>query len=398
MTASLPPSTPVVIIGAGPAGLLLAHLLHLQGVESVILERRSREHVLGRVRAGVLEDPVVRLLHEVGASPRLAVEGMVHGGVNLQHDGQRHRIDLTAHSDRAITVYGQRELVADLIELRESSGLPLHFDADVVGADGVEGDRPTVHVETAGVRREVRARFLVGVDGARSRTRELVPAARRRSLGRSYPVAWLGVLARAVPATEELIYARHDDGFALASMRTPEVSRLYLQVPHTDALEAWDDERIWKNLHRRLDSEASAINEGPILERSLTPLRSVVHTTMRHGSLLLAGDAAHVVPPTGAKGLNLAVADVVRASAALVRGLRGDLRGLDDYQEQCLERVWRAVHFSWWMTTMFHTLDDDPFTQQMQQTQLRMVTAGGAMAAHFADLYTGAPFEGTWHA
>lgn len=391
-----PLRTDVAIVGAGPAGLLLARMLQLQGIDTVVLERRSRQHVLNRVRAGIIEQPVADLLIDLGVAGRMRAERLLHDGVHLQFGGdaeaRRVRIDFAALCGKAVTVYGQRELVRDLIEQRERDGLPLHFDAEVTGLDGLDGldaEAVTLHCEATG---PIEAAYAAGVDGAHGLTARIVPAERRGTLQRSYPGAWLGVLVQAPPPSDELIYSRHEAGFALASMRTPGISRLYLEVPATDRLADWSADRIWDQLHLRLDLPGSPVHEGPILESSITPLRSIVHRRMRFGRLLVGGDAAHVVPPTGAKGMNLAVADMAGLSAALVRALRGgDPAGLDGYQRRCLERVWRATHFSWWMTDLLHRLDQDDFEAALHAEQLRALGEGGRLAAWFADSYTGAP-------
>ncbi len=393
-----PIQTEVAIIGAGPAGLVLARMLQLQGIDAVVLERRSRDYVLSRVRAGIIEQPVADLLVELGVGQRMLADRLVHDGVQLQHragDGMvRNRIDFAALAGKTVTVYGQRELVRDLIGLREADSLPLRFDAEVVGLDGLSGDRVAVRYRDEAGEHTLSARYVAGVDGAHGITAQLLDAGQRQTLQRSYPAAWLGVLVQAAPPSHELIYSRHPEGFALASMRTPEVSRLYLQVPAGDTLDDWNADRIWDNLHRRLDLPDSPVNEGRFLESSITPLRSVVHRRMRYGRLLLGGDAAHLVPPTGAKGLNLAVADMAQLSRRLGRALRhGDASALEGYQDSCLRRVWQVTHFSWWTTDLLHRLESDEFGDELRTEQLRTLADGGTLARWFADSYTGLPLS-----
>ncbi|MFT4217639.1 MAG: 4-hydroxybenzoate 3-monooxygenase [Micropruina sp.] len=391
-----PIQTDVAIVGAGPAGLVLARMLHLQGIDAVVLERRSRDYVLGRVRAGIIEQPVADLLVELGVGERMLADRLVHDGVQLQHRAGgamvRHRVDFAALCGKTVTVYGQRELVRDLIGLREADGLPLRFGCEVTGLQGLDDDRVMVSCRDAAGESTISARYVAGVDGAHGITAQLLDADGRQTLQRRYPAAWLGVLVEAAPPSHELIYSRHPEGFALASMRTPEVSRLYLQVPAGDTLADWSTDRIWEQLHRRLDLPDSPVNEGRFLESSITPLRSVVHRRMRYGRLLLGGDAAHVVPPSGAKGLNLAVADMVQLSSRLVRAvLHGDDSALNDYQEACLRRVWQVTHFSWWMTDLLHRLDDEEFGEELRSEQIRTLSDGGTLARWFADSYTGLP-------
>ena len=391
-----PTQTDVAIIGAGPAGLVLARMLQLQGIDTVVLERRSRDYVLGRVRAGIIEQPVAELLVELGLGERMLADRLVHDGVQMQHEAGgrmvRHRVDFAALTGKSVTVYGQRELVRDLIGLREADGLPLRFGAEVIGVDGLDDDRVRLVCRDEAGESTLTARYVAGVDGAHGITAQLLDAAGRRTLQRSYPASWLGVLVAAAPPSHELIYSRHPEGFALASMRAPEVSRLYLQVPAGDTLADWSEDRIWEQLHRRLDLPDSPVNEGRFLESSITPLRSVVHRRMRYGRLLLGGDAAHVVPPSGAKGLNLAVADMAQLSHRLGRALlKGDEAALAGYEQACLRRVWQVTHFSWWMTDLLHRLDADDFGQELRAEQLRTLSDGGSLARWFADSYTGLP-------
>ncbi len=378
--------TQVGIVGAGPAGLLLSHLLARSGIDSVVVEARSREHVERRVRAGVLEHPTVELLREVGLGARMDREGMAHTGISLRFDEGEHRIDFADLVGRGIVVYGQQEVVKDLIAARLAAGGDLRFEASDVTVDDVTTD-PVIHFGHAGRRQEVRCDVVAGCDGFHGISRGAfapVPYDRR------YPFAWLGILAEAAPTRDELVYANHANGFALYSMRNPRITRLYLQVPpETDAAD-WSDARIWDELHHRLGTE---INEGPLLEKGVTDMRSFVAEPMRHGRLFLAGDAAHIVPPTGAKGMNLAVADVRVLADALVRYLHDeDESGIDAYSDVCLRRVWRAEHFSWWMTTMLHTDPDaDPFARRLQLSQLRQTVTSRAAATSLAENYVGLP-------
>ncbi len=390
--------TQVGIIGAGPAGLVLAHLLHRQGIDSVVLERQTREHVERRVRAGVLEHGTVDLLTELGLADRLLRERMVHHGLELLFEGEGHRIPLSELSGREITIYGQHELVKDLIAARMDTGAPLHFEVDDVALDGLDCAAPTISFVHGGVRRELRCDVVAGCDGFHGVSRGYVPNSVATYYEREYPFAWLGILAQAPPSSEELIYAYHDRGFALHSMRSPEITRLYLQVRPDEPLGEWPDERIWTELRGRLARRDGAwtLADGPILERGITAMRSFVIDPMRHGRLFLAGDAAHIVPPTGAKGLNLAVADVLVLAEALdVWFGSGSAALLDAYSQTCLRRVWRVQHFSWWMTSMLHRAPDaDPFAHQLQLSQLRYVTSSRAAATSLAENYVGLPLPG----
>ncbi|MPZ28451.1 MAG: 4-hydroxybenzoate 3-monooxygenase [Micromonosporaceae bacterium] len=387
--------TQVAIVGAGPAGLLLAHLLHRSGIDSVVLERQTREHVERRIRAGVLEHGTVEVLREVGLAGRLDRESMVHHGLELLFEQTAHRIDLTALARQQITIYGQHELVKDLIAARLDTGRPLLFSAPAVGVSDPTTASPTVHYVADGQEHELHADVVAGCDGFHGITR---PACRATTYTRDYPYAWLGVLAAAAPSSPELIYAHHPDGFALHSMRTPEVTRLYLQVAPDEDLAGWPDDRIWTALATRLDRADPGwrLTTGPILEKGVTGLRSVVTEPMRHGRLFLAGDAAHIVPATGAKGLNLAVADVLVLAAALREWYAtGSEHLLDAYSRTCLARVWRVQQFSAWMTAMLHC-SPDPFTQRLQLAQLRDLTRSTAAATSFAETYTGLPMPTEW--
>ncbi|MEO5765749.1 MAG: 4-hydroxybenzoate 3-monooxygenase [Casimicrobiaceae bacterium] len=387
--------TQVAIVGAGPAGLLLAHLLKRHGVESVVIEARSRSYVEQRVRAGVLEQGTVDLLTQCGLGGRLAREGLRHHGIELRFGGRGHRIDMTALTDgRAITVYGQQEVVRDLIEARLAAGDPVLFEATGVSIAGFDGDAPVVRFAHDGSTRELACDYIAGCDGFHGVCRGAIPAGVVTAFERVYPFAWLGILAEAPPTHDELIYAYHEHGFALYSMRSPEITRLYVQVAPDEDLSAWPDARIWDELHTRLEtSDGWRLREGAILERGVTGMRSFVAEPMQYGRLYLAGDAAHIVPPTGAKGMNLAVADVnvlARALAAHYRNGRDDL--LADYSATCLKRVWRAEHFSWWMTSMLHRFPDaDAFQHRLQRSQLDYVVGSRAAATSLAENYVGLP-------
>jgi p-hydroxybenzoate 3-monooxygenase len=387
--------TQVAIVGAGPAGLLLARLLACQGVEAVVLERRSRQYVERRLRAGVLEQGTAELLRAAGVGARMDREGLVHHGLYLQFDGERHRIPLSELTGgRAITVYGQHEVVKDLIAARLASDGAIHFEAEDVRPLDFDGDTPRVRYRVNGEERELRCDFVAGCDGFHGVCRSAIPVAALTAFEREYPFAWLGILAETPPSLDELIYARHERGFALHSMRSPSLTRLYVQCAPDDSLDAWPDDRVWDELHARLETrDGWTLRGGPVLEKSITTMRSVVVEPMRYGRLFLAGDAAHVVPPTGAKGMNLAVADVrvlAEAFGAWYQSGRADL--LDAYSATCLRRVWRAEHFSWWMTSMLHRAPgDDAFQQRMQLSQLRYVCSSTAAATSLAENYVGLP-------
>jgi p-hydroxybenzoate 3-monooxygenase len=384
--------TQVGIVGAGPAGLTLARLLEREGIESVVLEDRSHEYVEHRIRAGVLEQRTVDLLRDAGVGERLSREGIVHHGINLQFDGERHRVPLSELTDgRAIVIYGQTEVVKDLIAARLAGGLPLLFDASQVRLSAIDTDRPTVQFVHDGAKHELVCDVIAGCDGYHGVSRPSIPAGVLASFAREYPFAWLGILAAVAPSSEELVYAHHERGFALLSLRTPELGRLYLQCAPDEDLDEWPDERIWAELQRRLALDGWALDEGPILEKGVAGMRSFVVEPMQYGRLFLAGDAAHIVPATGAKGLNLAVGDVGVLAEALVRWHRTQSTALlDAYSDACLRRIWRAEHFSWWMTTMLHrSPDGDPFDLRLQLSQLRYVVGSQAAATSLAENYVG---------
>ena len=385
--------TQVGIIGAGPAGLLLSHLLHLRGIDSVVLEIRSRAYCEGRVRAGVLEQGTVDILNEAGVGDRMRREGLPHHGIELRYGGAGHRIAFERLvPGRAITVYGQQEVVKDLIAARLAAGGEIRFEVPDVAVHDLDTDTPSITFQ--GERLE--CDFIAGCDGFHGVSRRSIPEGALTVYDRTYPFAWLGILAKVKPSTEELIYAYNDEGFALHSMRGPEISRFYLQVPPDASLDDWPDERIWAELKNRLETVPGfELATGPILEKGITPMRSFVAEPMRYGRLFLAGDAAHIVPPTGAKGLNLAAADVRVLAEAIGHWYEtGSADLLDRYSEVCLKRVWRAQHFSWWMTTLLHTFDtDDAYGRRLQRSYLDYVTSSEAAATTLAENYVGIPFE-----
>ena len=384
--------TQVAIVGAGPAGLVLAHLLALNDIDSVVLESRTRDYVERRIRAGVLEQGTVDLLHQLGLDERLRREGMVHRGIELRFDGQSHRIPLSdLTGGRAITVYGQQEVVKDLIQARLAAGDPILFGAEAIDVERVMTSRPVVRFRHEGREATLEADFVAGCDGSHGVCRAAIPDSVAQVFQKDYPVAWLGVLAEVAPSTQELIYAYHERGFALHSMRSPQLSRLYVQCPPDDSLDNWSDDRIWSELHQRFAMDGWSLAEGPLIDRSITPMRSVITEPMQYGRLFLAGDAAHIVPATGAKGLNLAVSDVQVLATALTTWYRsGETDLLERYSDTCLRRVWRVEHFSWWMTSMLHRFDDDgPFEHRLHLSQLRYVCGSTAAATSLAENYVG---------
>jgi p-hydroxybenzoate 3-monooxygenase len=388
--------TQVGIVGAGPAGLLLAQLLHLQGIEAVVLERRSRDYVEGRIRAGVLEQGTVDLLAEAQVGERMRRLGLVHEGIELSFGGKRHRIDFRALTGKAVTVYGQTEVTRDLIKARLAAGGTIVFEAEDVSIHGFESDRPKIRFRKDGKARTLACDFIGGCDGFHGVCRESVPQQALTIHERTYPFAWLGILSESPPVSDELIYCHSERGFALFSMRSPSLSRLYLQCAPDEDLEAWPDARIWEELRARLGGDAAErLQNGPALEKSVTPMRSFVAAPMRFGRLFLAGDAAHIVPPTGAKGLNLAVADVrvlARALGAFYASGRSDL--IEAYSETCLRRVWKAQRFSWWMTSMLHRFfGRNPFEDRVQLAELAYVVGSKAAQTALAENYVGLPFD-----
>ncbi|MEV0346171.1 4-hydroxybenzoate 3-monooxygenase [Nonomuraea sp. NPDC050680] len=382
--------TQVGIIGAGPAGLLLSHLLHLRGISSVVLEKRSREYVERRVRAGVLEQGTVDTLVEAGVGARLLREGLPHRGIELRYGGQGHRIAFEKLvPGRSITVYGQQEVVKDLIAARLAAGGDVRFEIEDVAVHALAAEP---YLTFGGERLD--CDVIAGCDGFHGVSRPSIPPGVLRLFEREYPFAWLGILARVAPSSEELIYARTERGFALHSMRSPTVSRFYLQVPPEATVAEWPDERIWAELKARLETVPGfTLDTGEIFDKGVTPMRAFVAEPMQYGRLYLAGDAAHIVPPTGAKGLNLAVADVRVLTEALDRFFStGSADLLDAYSESCLKRVWRAQHFSWWMTTLLHTFDsDDDYGRRLQLSYLDYVTSSESAATTLAENYVGLP-------
>jgi p-hydroxybenzoate 3-monooxygenase len=385
--------TQVAIVGAGPAGLMLSHLLHREGIDSVVIERRDRDHVTHRVRAGVLEQGTVDLMIATGVGDRLRREGLVHRGLEIRFEREGHRIalsDLTG--GRAITIYGQQEVVKDLIEARLAAGGQVHFEVEHVRIDGVDSATPTVRFSHAGGEFNIACDYVAGCDGFHGISRESIPSGVLRTYERIYPFGWVGILADVAPSSAELIYAFHERGFALHSLRTPQLSRLYVQCDPHDAVDEWPDARIWDELHRRFAIDGGwTLHEGPIVEKSVTPMRSFVAEPMQFGRLFLAGDAAHIVPPTGAKGLNLAMADVRVLSEALADRYRTNRTALlDRYSARCLRRVWKVQHFSYWMTSMLHRFpDDDGFQQRLQLGQLRHLADSRTAQASLAENYVG---------
>ena len=379
-------ATQVGIIGAGPAGLMLSHLLHRQGIASVVLERRSRDYVERRVRAGVLEQGSTDLLESTGVGERMTREGLVHDGIKLRFAGEEHRIDFRQLTGRGITVYGQQEVVKDLIKQRLADGGEIWFEAEATAVEGVEDERPRIAYRRNGEPATLECEFVAGCDGSHGVSRAGLEA---KSFERSYPFSWLGILAKTPPASDELIYAYHDRGFALHSMRSPEISRLYLQVDADDTMDAWPEARIWDELRLRLAEPE--LQPGEIIEAGITPMRSMVTEPMQHGRLFLAGDAAHIVPATGAKGMNLALADVKVLAEALAAWYRSKSRELlDGYSERCLRRVWRAEHFSAWMTALLHRDPaGDPFDHRLRLSYLRYVVTSEAAATTLAENYVG---------
>jgi p-hydroxybenzoate 3-monooxygenase len=385
--------TQVGIVGAGPAGLLLSHLLALRGIDSVVVENRSRAYCEARQRAGLLEAGTVELLRTVGLGARMDSEGLEHGGIYLQFEGERHHLDFRdLTGGRWVTIYAQTEIVKDLIQARLAAGAAIEFEVGDTEVSALDTDQPVLrYTDAAGTRHEVSCDAIAGCDGFHGICRDAMPAGLVQVAERIYPYAWLGILASVPPSTDELIYARHEDGFALHTMRTSQVSRLYLQVPADEQIKNWTDERIWSELRHRLTVPGWELEDGPITEKAITPMRSFVASPMRYRRLFLAGDAAHIVPPTGAKGLNLALADVTALAKALTSLLIDGLaETADAYSDTSLGRVWRATHFSWWMTSMLHVDPNaDPFGATLQLAQLRYVTSSRAAATTLAENYTG---------
>lgn len=387
--------TQVAIIGAGPAGMLLSHLLAADGVNSVIVEARTQDYVLARIRAGILEHSSVELLRSAGLGERLSRNGIEHRGIYLQTPGRRHHLDFVDLVGRSVWVYGQTEAQKDLVAARNAAGQQIIYEAGDVAVHDITTERPYVTFTVDGVTQRLDADVIAGCDGSFGPSRAAVPDTVKQVWEKIYPYSWLGVLADVAPSTDELIYAWHPDGFAMHSMRSETVSRLYLQVPNDTDIKSWSHDRIWDALCTRLGAgiENWTLKTGPITESSVLPMRSYVQTPMRHGQLFLAGDAAHIVPPTGAKGLNLAIADVSLLAPALTALVKKQDRALaDSYSAKALQRVWRCTHFSWWMTSMLH-ISGDPFDAQLQQSQIRWVCNSRAAAMGLAENYAGLPLN-----
>ena len=385
--------TQVGIVGAGPAGLLLSHLLHLQGIESVVLEARSREYVENRIRAGVLEFGTEQLLNDSGVGDRMRQEGLLHPGVVMRFGHADHRIDFADLVGKHVMVYSQHKVVQDLIAARLAADGQIVFEAEDVSVHDFQSGAPRIEYRHAGEARQVECDIIAGCDGFHGVCRPSIPDQLLRIYERVYPFGWLGILAETPPSTEENVYVSHERGFALLAMRSPTLSRLYLQCAPDEDMAGWPDDRIWSELQTRAATDDFRLAEGPILQRGITPMRSFVTEPMQCGRLYLAGDAAHIVPPTGAKGLNLAAADV----AVLTRGIAafygdGGTDALDEYSARCLRRIWKVQRFSWWMTTLLHRFfDHTPFEQQMQAAELDYVFSSRAASLALAENYVGLP-------
>ena len=388
--------TQVGIVGGGPAGLLLARLLGLASIGTIVLERRTPEYLRARIRAGLLEQGTVDLLTEAGVGARLARERLIHDGVELAFNGRRHRIDLKGLSGKVVTIYGQAEIQRDLMDAHAAAGTEVVYEAEDVSLHGLAGDQPRLRYHKGGDTLEIQCDFIAGCDGFHGVSRQAIPQEVIRIYERVYPFGWLGILSDAPPVNPELIYCNHERGFALCTMRSMTRSRYYLQVPADEEVDDWSDDRFWRELKRRIPPDAAAVlKTGPSLEKSVAPLRSFVAEPMRHGRLFLAGDAAHILPPTGAKGLNLAVTDVRFLSEALIAYYRsGRTELLDGYSARCLARVWKAQRFSWWMTSLTHRFPEaSAFERRAQMAELAYLVSSKAAQATLAENYVGLPVE-----
>ena len=389
--------TQIGIIGAGPAGLVLAHLLQGAGIECVVLEVQTRQYIEERVRAGVLEQGTVDLINKLGLGERMMRQGLMHYGVELRFGGRGHRIDFAdLTGGKGVMIYAQHEVIKDLVAARLKGGSEILFEAKVVAIDGIEGERPMIRFARNGVTEELQCDFVAGCDGFHGICREAIPAGVLKSFDRTYPFGWLGILAEAPPASHELIYANHERGFALMSMRSPKISRLYIQCRPEEDLNEWPDEKIWEELERRFETrDGFKLTRGPVIQKGVTGMRSFVVEPMQFGRMFLAGDSAHIVPPTGAKGLNLAVADV-RVLAAGLKEFYGNGKRelLERYSEICLRRVWKVQRFSWWMTSLLHKFENDgAFDRRRQMAELDYVTSSRAAMTTLAENYVGLPMD-----
>ena len=388
--------TQTCIIGGGPSGLLLSQLLHLKGIDTIVLEKHSREYVLGRIRAGVLEHGFAELMREAQCGTRMDAEGEIHHGFFIAHDGALDRIDLFKHSGgNSVMVYGQTELTRDLYEARDKMGGKVIHNVEDVKLHDIDSDAPHVTYRDGDEIIRIDCDYIIGADGFHGPSRKSIPKDVLREYEKVYPFGWLGVLSRTKPVSPELIYARNARGFALCSLRSQVLSRYYIQVPLTDTVDDWSDEAFWAELKKRLPDEVSQkLETGPSIEKSIAPLRSFVAEPMRYGKLFLAGDAAHIVPPTGARGLNSAASDIYYLYHAMLDHYQnGDDRGLDGYSEKALARIWKAQRFSWWMTTLLHTFPDAiAYDRKLQETDLSYLLSSDAALASLAENYTGLPF------
>ena len=387
--------TQIGIVGAGPAGLMLAHLLHLEGIDSVVIENRSRSYIETRLRAGLLEQGSADLMIETGVGDRLVRERLLHHGTYIKYNAEMHRIDFADLVGKSVMIYAQQEVVKDLVAARLDYKEPIVFEVGDVSLDGLKSDKPSVNFTAGGEQNVLDCDFIAGCDGFHGISRPTIPASERREFERDYPFAWLGILADAAPTEKELVYTHHQRGFALLTMRSSSVSRLYLQCPREDDIANWSDDRIWDELRIRTAGEGNPLSEGPITQKGITDMRSFVVEPMQYGRLFLAGDAAHIVPPTGAKGLNLAIADVrilAHALAAFYKHGRTDL--LEAYSRICLRRVWMVQRFSWWVTSLLHCFaDDNAFDERRQLAEIDYVTHSRAGQMTWAENYVGLPLE-----